>query len=345
VDAVRHLLRIEKTDVVLGVLPFFHSFGFTGTLWTVLSLDPKGVYHFNPLDARTVGRLCQKHKVTVLLTAPSFLRLYLRRCQKEQFQSLDAVIVSAEKMPVELAHAFQDKFGVLPVEAYGCTELSPTAATNVPDDRLLGTTQKGAKEGTVGRPIPETLARVVDPDSGQDLGTDKDGMLLISGPNVMLGYLNRPEKTAEVMRDGWYVTGDIARIDREGFITITDRASRFSKIGGEMVPHLKVEESLRKVIGESPAEDDDLRLAVTAIPDPEKGERLVVIHKPLDQPIDTILGRLSAAGLPNLWIPSRSSFVEVPEIPVLGAGKVDLKAVKQLALTRLGPKTSPKTLH
>jgi acyl-[acyl-carrier-protein]-phospholipid O-acyltransferase/long-chain-fatty-acid--[acyl-carrier-protein] ligase len=242
--------------------------------------------------------------------------------------------VSAEKMPLDLAGAFREKFGVQPVEAYGSTELSPLAATNVPDERLLEPTQKGMKEGTVGRPIPGARAKVVDPDTGAELSVDEDGMLLIDGPNVMLGYLNRPEKTAEVMRDGWYVTGDIARIDAEGFITITDRASRFSKIGGEMVPHLKVEESLRQIIAAGTADENQVMLAVTAIPDAEKRERLVVVHKPLGLPVDAIVDRLSAMGIPNLWIPSRDSFLEVPEIPVLGAGKVDLKAVKEIALAK-----------
>jgi len=342
VEAVREMFRIEKTDVVLGILPFFHSFGYTGTLWTVLSLDPKGVYHFTPLDARMAGRLCHEHKVTILLSTPTFLRAYLRRCDKDQLRFLEVVVVSAEKMPLELAHAFREKFGVLPFEAYGSTELSPTASTNIPESRMRGTARTGLKEGTVGRPIPGSRAKVVDPDTGQERGIDQEGMLLITGPNVMLGYLNRPEKTAEVIRDGWYVTGDIARIDADGFITITDRASRFSKIGGEMVPHLKVEESLKKALSDVAAEEDEVRLAVTAVPDAEKGERLVVIHKPLGVTVETILEHLSTQGLPNLWIPSRDSFVEVPEIPVLGAGKVDLKSVKQMALARFGPKDGPQ---
>jgi len=338
VDAIRELFRIKKTDVLLGVLPFFHSFGFTGTLWTILSLEPKAVYHFTPLEVRTIGRLCQEHKVTILLTAPTFLRAYLRRCDKEQFRSLEVVIVSAEKMPPDLARAFRDKFGVQPVEAYGCTELSPAASTNVPDERLLDGAHKGIKEGTVGRVIPGTRAKVVDPDGGQDLGIDKEGMLLIAGPHVMLGYLNHPEKTAAVMRGEWYVTGDIARIDSEGFITITDRASRFSKIGGEMVPHLKVEETLRKIVAIEAAEDaEGPMLAVTAVPDKEKGERLIVIHERLPLAVEAMIDRLAAQGIPNLWIPSRNSFLEVQKLPMLGAGKVDLKSVKQLALERYAP--------
>ncbi len=337
VRAVEHLFRIKESDVLLGILPFFHSFGFTGTLWTVLSLEPKGVYHFTPLDARRVGQLCQAHKVTILLAAPTFLRAYLRRCEKEQFRTLEVVIVSAEKLPLDLAHPFRDKFGVQPVEAYGATELSPAAATNVPDDRVLDRTHKGAKEGTVGRVLPGSRAKVVDLNSGEELEIGSEGLLLIAGPNVMLGYLNQPEKTAAVMRGEWYVTGDIARLDSEGFITITDRASRFSKIGGEMVPHLKIEESLQRIVSASaPNEQDQPTLAITAVSDPQRGERLIVIHEPLPLPTERVIERLGAEGLPNLWIPSRDSFLEVPQLPMLGAGKVDLKALKQLALARFG---------
>ena len=336
VDAVQELFRIEKTDVLLGALPFFHAFGFTGTLWTVLTLEPKGVFHFSPLDARRIGQLCEEHRVTVILAAPTFLRMYLRRCTTKQLESVNLVVVSAEKMPLELARRFQEKFGVQPVEAYGTTELSPLAATNIPDDRLLTGVRRAMKEGTVGRPVPRTRAKIVDPETGVGRSVDEEGMLLIAGPNVMLGYLHRPETTADVIRDGWYITGDIARIDAEGFITITDRASRFSKIGGEIVPHLKVEESLRQVVAAAAQEEDDVAFAVTAIPDAERGERLVVVHKPLGLTAETIVSRLSALGIPNLWIPSQNSFLEVTEIPLLGAGKVDLKSVKRLALEKCG---------
>ncbi len=157
-------------------------------------------------------------------------------------------------------------------------------------------------------------------------------MLLVRGPNVMKGYLNHPEKTAEVIRGGWYVTGDIARIDADGFIFITGRLSRFSKIGGEMVPHLKVEEEIQRILGK----DDELRAAVTAVPDEAKGERLIVLHLPLDKDPEQIRRELQSAGLPNLFIPGRDSFCQVEAIPVLGSGKLDLKAVKRLALQEFG---------
>jgi len=335
IDAIDHLFQLEKSDVLLGVLPFFHSFGFTGTLWTVLALNPKGVYHFNPLDARVVGKLAQEHKVTILMATPTFLRTYVKRCDKEQFAHLDLAVCGAEKMPAELAEAFEEKFGIRPSEGYGTTELSPLACVNVPDHRSASFTQVGTKEGSVGRPVPGVTAKVVDPDTGEPVGVDQPGLLLIRGPNVMQGYLNRPDKTAEVIRDGWYVTGDIAKIDADGFVQITDRLSRFSKIGGEMVPHLKIEELLTKILAHPEDEGPELRAVVTSVPDEKKGERLVVLHKPLEKPVDQVVRELSEAGLPNLWVPSPDSFIEVDEIPVLGTGKLDLKGLKNMALSRM----------
>lgn len=340
ITAIDQLFHLSHEDVFLGVLPFFHSMGFTGTMWSVLTLAPKGVYHFNPLDARQIGTLCQEHAVTIMIATPTFMRTYLKRCEPEQFKSLDLAVVGAEKMPLDLAQAFQDKFGVRPIEGYGTTELSPLAAVNVPDHRSTLTVQMGTKEGTVGRPIPGTSAKVVDPDTWADLGLETPGLLLIKGPNVMQGYLNRPELTANVIRDGWYVTGDIAKLDAEGFVRITDRQSRFSKIGGEMVPHLQIEEALTRILQSDLGAEPELKAVVTSIPCDKKGERLIVVHKPLPKPLDEVYRDLSGSGLPNLWVPSRDSFMEVEEIPVLGTGKLDLRGVKELALKKFSASPS-----
>lgn len=333
--AIDSLFQLKPTDAFLGILPFFHSTGFTATLWTVLTLQPKGVYHYNPLDARVIGDLVQKHKVTIVITTPTFLRTYYKRCDKEQLASLNLLIVGAEKLPQDLAAAVKEKFGIFPTEGYGATETSPLVAVNVPDYRSTDVTQVGTKPGTVGRAIPNTRVRVVDPETGEVLGIDQPGVLCVQGPNVMQGYFNQPELTAKVIHDGWYATGDIAKIDAEGFITITDRQSRFSKIGGEMVPHLSIEEKLVSILRTS-EEDQELKAVVTSVPCEKKGERLVVLHKALDRPIDEVHKALENSGLPNLWLPSRDSYYEVREIPVLGTGKVDLRAMKKLAMEMAG---------
>jgi acyl-[acyl-carrier-protein]-phospholipid O-acyltransferase/long-chain-fatty-acid--[acyl-carrier-protein] ligase len=186
------------------------------------------------------------------------------------------------------------------------------------------------KEGTVGRPIPGVGARIVNLDTGEILGTDQPGMLQIKGPNVMKGYLNRPDLTAEAIQDGWYVTGDVALIDRDGFIKITGRESRFSKIGGEMVPHIQIEETLARLLKDE--EEEFLPAAVTAIPHAKKGERLIVIHRKINQTPQQLCEALAKEGLPKLYRPSPDSFFEVEKLPLLGSGKLDLKQIREIAL-------------
>jgi acyl-[acyl-carrier-protein]-phospholipid O-acyltransferase/long-chain-fatty-acid--[acyl-carrier-protein] ligase len=325
-EGLSQVFSAGGSDRVAGVLPFFHSLGFTATLWLPLIKRIGVVYHPNPTEGRAVGALVRDFGATALLATPTFLRIYTRACFPGDFGSLKHVVVGAEKLREEVAEAFFEKFGVRPVEGYGCTECSPVVSINVPDFRAPGVMQKGTKPGTIGQPIPGVSVRVVDPESFEPLGTGRPGLLLVKGANVMKGYLNRPELTAEVMRGDWYVTGDIARIDEEGFITITDRLSRFSKIGGEMVPHGRVEEEIERILG-----SQELLVAVAGVPDARKGERLVVLHQQLPVSVEELHEKLAACGLPRLWVPRREDFHEVGEIPVLGSGKVDLKGLKQLA--------------
>ncbi|MCE9605393.1 MAG: MFS transporter [Planctomycetia bacterium] len=335
VAAINQVVHLRESDVIAGILPFFHSFGYTVTLWTILTLPPKGAYHFSPLDARQIGELCRTHKVTILLATPTFLRSYLRRCPKEDLATVDVVVAGAEKLPVDLCDAFEKQFGVRPSEGYGCTELSPLVSVNVPASRAPKQDQAVAKEGTVGRAVPGVIAKITDLDTGEELPADKPGMLWIKGPNVMLGYLHQPDKTAQVIRDGWYMTGDVALLDRDGFIKITGRESRFSKIAGEMVPHIKIEETLATIIKSG---EDETSYVVTAVPDDKRGERIVVVHTKLEQTPDAIVKALQTSGLPNLWIPSADSFIEVEKIPVLGTGKLDLRGIKTVALEKFGPR-------
>ncbi len=335
VDGVNKLINLESRDVLLGILPLFHSFGYTTTLWTMLALAPKAVYHFSPLEAREIGKLSRKHGVTIIVATPTFLRSYLRRCEPEDFKSAEVAFTGAEKLPIELADAFEKKFGVRPVEGYGATELSPVVGGNVPFGRGAKDAKEGVKEGSIGRPLCNVKAKVVDLDTGEDLGPNEQGMLLITGPSVMKGYFDRPDLTAEVMRGEWYVTGDVAVIDDEGFVSITGRLNRFSKLAGEMVPHLRIEEAINEVLG---VDEEELRLAVTAIPDPKKGEKIVVLHVGLSMTPAEICHKLTEAGLPPLWTPMPDGFKQVAEIPLLGTGKLDLKRLKEIALEAFGIK-------
>ena len=316
-------------DRVLGVLPFFHSFGFTGTLIVPAVLGVGVVYHVSPLDAKVIGALVSKYHVTFLLATPTFLQMYNRGCEPEDFGSLQFVMTGAEKLPDRVAQAFEDKFGIRPLEAYGLTECSPAVTVNTRDFRAAGFRQVGAKRGKIGHPLPAISVQIVDPDTFQPLPVGQPGLLLIRGPNVMKGYLGKPEKTAEVLRDGWYVTGDIAALDEDGFLTITDRLTRFSKIGGEMVPHIKIEEKLHELAGVT-----EQTFAVTGVPDEKKGERLVVLHTLKDGQLQPILEKLTASDLPNLWKPRPDQFFHIDALPYLGTGKLDLRKVRELAISR-----------
>jgi acyl-[acyl-carrier-protein]-phospholipid O-acyltransferase/long-chain-fatty-acid--[acyl-carrier-protein] ligase len=331
VEAIDQVVHPRSDDCILGIVPFFHSLGSTVTLWGPLLLDIRTAYHVMPLDTRIVAKLARSRRATIFLATPTFLRSYLRRCEPDELKTLEIVVAGAEKLPSALCEAFEQKFGVRPVEGYGTTELAPLVSVNVPPSRSKSL-DVDCKEGSVGRPVPGVSAKIVDPDSFSELPPGTPGMLLVKGPNVMKGYLGQPEETAKVMRDGWYVTGDIAKIDTEGFIHITGRLSRFSKIGGEMVPHVRIEEAIHRILGVE--EEGHLKLLVTCVPDERKGERLVVVHTKIDMPPEEICRRLSADGLPNLWIPGADSFMEVKSIPVLGSGKTDLKAVADLAKAR-----------
>ena len=332
VEAVAQAFPLQATDRLLGVLPFFHSFGYMATLWLAALQGPGVAFHPSPLDASAIGDLVRRHRVTFLIATPTFLQLYLRRCTPEQFGSLRLVLTGAEKLPDRLAQAFEDRFGIRPLEGYGTTECSPVIAVSGPGFRAPGFYQRGTRRGHVGLPLPGLSVRIVDPDSLEPLPPGTPGMLLVRGPNVMRGYLGREDLTAAAMRDGWYITGDIAVIDEDGFLQITDRLSRFSKIGGEMVPHGRLEEVLQEVAGV-----DTQVFAVTGIPDERRGERLAVLHTLDEAAIPGILEQVATQGLPNLFLPRRDHFLKVDTLPVLGTGKLDLRQVKRIALERLGP--------
>jgi acyl-[acyl-carrier-protein]-phospholipid O-acyltransferase/long-chain-fatty-acid--[acyl-carrier-protein] ligase len=337
-EAVAQACPFQPTDRLLGVLPFFHSFGYMATLWLAALHGMGVVFHPTPLEANAIGDLVRRHRVTFLIATPTFLQLYLRRCTPEQFGSLRLVLTGAEKLPERLAQAFEDRFGIRPLEGYGTTECSPVIAVSGPGYRAPGFYQRGARRGHVGQPLPGLSVCVVDPETFQQLPPGAPGMLLVKGANVMRGYLGRDDLTASVIRDGWYITGDIAVMDEDGFLQITDRLSRFSKIGGEMVPHGRVEEALQEAAG-----TDLQAFAVTAVPDERKGERLAVLHTIDEAAIPAILERVATQGLPNLFIPRRDHFVKLEKLPVLGTGKLDLRAVKRIAIEKLGSSeaTSP----
>ncbi|SCC90361.1 Bifunctional protein Aas, partial [Chlamydiales bacterium SCGC AG-110-P3] len=331
VDAVAQVIPSQvKPKKIVATLPLFHSFGYM-MMWLGLNHDISLVMHPNPMDYVAISELVHSHEATILMTTPTFLRIYHQRIPARQFGSLVFILTGAEKLPSKLADAFEEDFGIRPLEGYGATECSPVIATSTLDVRTGGIYQVGSIRGSVGLPLPGILVKVVDPESYEEVPNDLPGLLMVRGHNVMLGYLGQEDLTAEKIHDGWYITGDLGMVNDDGFVTITDRLSRFSKIGGEMVPHGRIEEALHQSV-----DGDYQSFVVTAVPDAKVGERLVVIHSVSGLNVKGTLSSLKEQGLPNLYIPKANQFVCVDEIPVLGSGKLDLQRTKALALEHCG---------
>jgi acyl-[acyl-carrier-protein]-phospholipid O-acyltransferase/long-chain-fatty-acid--[acyl-carrier-protein] ligase len=323
------MLDLGKRDTVLACLPFFHSFGCTVTLWYPLIEGVRSVTYPNPLEITKNAELIERYKVTLFCTTPTFLRGYLRKVEPEKMQSLTFIVTGAEKLPTELAQAFSERFGKDVLQGYGLTETAPVAAVNLPEpkpNRPSDSVQPSSRLGTVGKLAPGMAAQIRHPDTGEKLTLHETGMLWLRGPNIFEGYLDDPARTADVLVDRWFKTGDLARFDDDGFCIIEGRLSRFSKIGGEMVPHESIEQKVEEALA---LPTDERTIAIMGIPDEAKGEALVLLTT---REIDSteLREKLAASGLPNLWIPKKIKRVE--QIPVLGSGKLDLGKCKELAL-------------
>jgi acyl-[acyl-carrier-protein]-phospholipid O-acyltransferase / long-chain-fatty-acid--[acyl-carrier-protein] ligase len=327
VNAISNIVPcFGKDKTLLASLPYFHAFGYM-LMWLGLNHKFGLVIHPNPLDAKVIGKLIEKHKVKLVMTTPTFLRGYIRQIPAHELTSLDCVITGAEKLSSSTAKAFHEKFGIRPMEGYGATECSPVIAASTLDVKARGICQIGSLEGAVGQALPGVLIKIVDPETFLEVSVGMEGLILVKGQNVMQEYLNREDLTKEVMVDGFYITGDIGAIDESGFIKITDRLRRISKIGGEMVPHGRIEEALHEA-----AESEEQVFAVTAIPDAKKGERLAVLYTLERTKLGEVLKNLSEKGLSNLYIPRLDHFIQVERLPFLGSGKIDLQMIKLIAL-------------
>jgi len=326
---VSSLSILPRTCTMLGCLPLFHSFGFTVTLWYPLLRGCRLVTVPSPLDTRRIIDAINGEQVSVLVGAPSFLRPILKKASSAELRSLELVVAGAEKLPEDLYQDFLAAFHLEILQGYGLTETSPVTSVNQPHPPVTTATagpQVGKKAGTVGRLLPGMTARIVDPETGRELPPAATGIVCLRGANLFPGYLGNRAASDAVWRDGWFVTGDLGHFDADGFLTIEGRLSRFSKIGGEMVPHGGVEQKLAEVLRLDPG--DGPLVAVVAVPDPAKGEALVLLTT-LDLDATRVRDALAAAGLPNLWIPKTVCRVE--KIPLLGAGKVDLRACREIA--------------
>jgi acyl-[acyl-carrier-protein]-phospholipid O-acyltransferase/long-chain-fatty-acid--[acyl-carrier-protein] ligase len=318
------MLDLGPQDVILGALPFFHSFGSTVCLLFPMIEGVKVATYPNPLDSVKCAELVKKYQVTVMLATPTFLRGYMKRVEPELLRSVRLIVTGAEKLPTELADAFHARFGKEVMQGYGLTETSPAASFNLPDPP--GVQQPSHRQGSCGRLVPGLAAEIRHPDTDERVSLHDTGMLWFKGANVFDGYLDDPQRTAEVIREGWFRTGDLGRFDEDGFLYIEGRMSRFSKIGGEMVPHETIEAKIVECLGLN--SEGERIVAISAVADEAKGEALVVLAT-RDIDARALRDQLSEAGLPNLWIPKR--IVRVEQIPILASGKLDLQALREAA--------------
>ncbi len=328
-------LGLPPEDKILGSLPLFHSLGGTVTLWFPIMQGHPLVTYPSPLEVVKLSELVDQHRVALMLSTPTFLRGYLKRVKVEQLASLKLIVTGAEKLPLNLEEEFLKKFGKPVMEGYGLTETTPATNFNLPEpDNSPWPVLPVRRVGSVGQLLPGLAIRITDPSTDAELSVNQSGMIWFKGPNVFKGYLKQPRKTEEVLQNDWFRTGDIGRLDEDGFLFIEGRLSRFSKIGGEMVPHEIVEEHITRALhleGES-----ERRIAVVGVPDDDKGEALVLLStvasEAVKQEIIQLRYTLLEQGVPSLWIPRR--LVRIEQIPVLASGKLDLKACEKLALLR-----------
>jgi len=328
-------LDLPENSKVLGCLPLFHTFGSTVTLWFPMIEGISVVTYPNPIETKKLIPLISAHRINLLVSTPTFLRGYLKRVKADELTPVQYLVSGAEKLPQQLAETFQERFSVEILEGYGLTETSPVTNVNVPDR----TPEPGQsppvlpsnRAGSVGQMMPGLALKITNPDDGTPLPIDQSGMIWFKGANIFEGYLNEPAKTEAVLQDGWFRTGDIGRIDHDGFLYIEGRLSRFSKIGGEMVPHETVENNITKALGLEG--EEERKVAVVGLPDVDKGEQLMLLStvagETITQELIDLRYTLLEMGVPSLWIPK--NMMRVEEIPLLASGKLDIRACERLA--------------
>lgn len=327
-------LNMGRNSSILGCLPLFHSFGCTVTLWYPIIEGVNLVTYPSPLETKRLAELIAINQINVLLATPTFLRGYMKRIDPAQLKTLQLVVTGAEKLPQNLADAFEEKFGVRPMEGYGLTETSPATNINLPTPHQTANshTLPARLNGSVGQLLPGIAIRLADPVTNASVPLDQTGIIILKGPNIFQGYLNDTKRSKEVLTDdGWFKTGDVGIFDADGFLHIQGRISRFSKIAGEMVPHETLEAAINKVLGLD--NETERKIAIVGVPDEKKGEAIVLLStiagQALEQECIDLRYKLLDEGITSLWCPRQ--ILPVKEIPLLASGKLDIKSCQDLA--------------
>jgi len=311
---IRQMLAVTDItdgDRLFNCLPLFHSFGLT--VGTFLPLV-RGIYTFlypSPLHYRMVPAVFYDRDCTIFLSTNTFLSGYARKAHPYDFRSLRYLFAAAEKLQEATALAWSQNYGVRILEGYGATECSPCVSVNTPLE---------PRYGSVGRLLPGMEFKLEPVE-----GVAEGGRFFVRGPNVMKGYLNTEANEKFLALGGWYDTGDIVSVDAEGYLHILGRLKRFAKVSGEMVSLTAVEDALA---GAFPQHGLRCQVAVITRPDEDKGEALIAVTNEPSLTLNEIRDAIKAKGLTNLSTPREIKVV--PEIPKLGTGKLDHRALEAL---------------
>lgn len=311
IAGTRKSLSFSPDEVLLSTLPMFHSFGFVSNILFVTN-NMKIVFYPNPLDYKTIGNTAKKYSPTMLLGPPTFFEGYISKCHRDDFKSIRYAITGADKLLEKTRTRFREKFGIQLLQGYGITESSAVAAFETPHEN---------RPDSVGKPLLGTEIKIVNPETEEEMPRNRDGLILLKGDNIMSGYFEDEEKTNEVLKKSWYFTGDIGRLDDDGFLWISGRMKRFVKVGGEMISLTMVESTLSECLPE------DCECAVIGIDDEKRGSRIqafVTTEKKIIRSLRDQLKKL----LPHIAIPK--DFHVVEEIPKLGSGKNNYRELTRL---------------
>lgn len=336
ISQIADVIHARNDDCILASLPPFHAFGLTVTTFMPLIENMLMVAHADPTDAHGIAKAIALNKVTIMCATSTLLGIYARnnKLDRVMFDSLRLTVAGAEKLKAEVREAYTMKFNKPIFEGYGATETTPVASVNLPDefDAINWEIHRASKIGSVGMPLPGTAVRIVEPQSLESLPTGEQGLILIGGHQVMRGYLNDKERTEQVIvhLEGirWYKSGDKGYLDSDGFLHITDRYSRFVKIGGEMIGLGSLEDEIAKVLKANEIVSES-KICAIGLEDSKKGEKIVLLLESKDNKHDEIIKVIKDSNILPLKKPS--SYFVVESIPILGSGKIDLKNAKTLA--------------
>jgi|WetSurSiteA1Bulk_404760.scaffolds.fasta_scaffold04135_3 acyl-[acyl-carrier-protein]-phospholipid O-acyltransferase / long-chain-fatty-acid--[acyl-carrier-protein] ligase len=322
IKSFSRVMKLYDNDVMLANLPYFHVFGLTVNLWTPLYFGMTIVAYANPLDYKMICTVVMEEKPTMMVGTPSFLWGYLRKSEPEDFKSIRLVVSGADKCPDALRKEFLDKHSMVLYEGYGATETSPVISVNTPEYN---------KPGSVGKVLPDVKVRIENYETGKECGAGEVGRIMVNGDLVMKGYLDDFEETSMRIRHGWYDTGDMGYLDREGYLWHSGRLKRFVKVGGEMVSLVKVEDVLQKIL------PPDVACSVVEVPDALKGVRIVAaVTKKVEEKKAL---KMMSEQLPNIALPKQ--FVVIEELPKMGSGKIDFRTVTDMVQGLLRTRTVP----